>query len=63
MEWSRLQRTKNDSKYVSIKRIDLTMKLQEKIISNLKIKNIFSLLDEYNERVCESLDNIKTKSL
>ena len=52
-----------DSKCGSIERIELTVELQEEIISNLKTKNIFYWPEEYNEPVFESLDNIKSKLL
>lgn len=52
-----------DSKCGNIERIELTVELQEEIMSNLKTKNIFYWLDNYNEPVFECLDNIKSKSL
>lgn len=52
-----------DSKCGTIEKVELTIELEEEIISNLNTKNIFYWPDDYDEPVLESLDNIKTKSL
>ena len=52
-----------DSKYGNIDRIELTVDLQDEIISNLQTKNIFYWPDDYNEPVFAIFDNVKSKSL
>jgi len=52
-----------DPRYGNIEKIELTIELQEEIISNLRTKNIFYWPDDYDKPVFESLDRIRLKSL